>query len=130
MFDRLFQSTTALEKGLDASWLRGQVIANNIANVQTVGFKTSSVEFESLFKDALDDAGYTTETNLNNVSALADVQPVVTQNADTSMLLDGNNVDIEAENAALAKNTIYYNTLLQKLTSELEKLSVAINEGR
>lgn len=130
MFDRLFQSTTALEKGLDASWLRGQVIANNIANVQTVGFKTSSVEFESLFKDALDDAGYTAETNLNSVSALADVQPVVTQNADTSMLLDGNNVDIEAENAALAKNTIYYNTLLQKLTSELEKLSVAINEGR
>lgn len=130
MFDRLFQSTTALEKGLDASWLRGQVIANNIANVQTVGFKTSSVEFESLFKDALDDAGYTAGMNLNSVSALADVQPVVTQNADTSMLLDGNNVDIEAENAALAKNTIYYNTLLQKLTSELEKLSVAINEGR
>jgi flagellar basal-body rod protein FlgB len=130
MFDRLFQSTTALEKGLDASWLRGQVIANNIANVQTVGFKTSSVEFESLFKDALDDAGYTAGMNLNNISALADVQPVVTQNADTSMLLDGNNVDIEAENAALAKNTIYYNTLLQKLTSELEKLSVAINEGR
>ena len=48
MADGLFQSISVLEKGLDASWLRSQVIANNIANVETVGFKTSSVEFESV----------------------------------------------------------------------------------
>ncbi len=130
MFDTLFKSTTALEKGLDASWLRGQVIANNIANVQTVGFKTSSVEFESIFKDLLEEEGYASGANLNDVAGLADMQPVIVQSDDTTIRLDGNNVDIEAENAALAKNTIYYNTLLQKLTSELDKLSIAINEGR
>lgn len=130
MFDTLFKSTTALEKGLDASWLRGQVIANNIANVQTVGFKTSSVEFESIFKDLLEAEGYGSGGNLNDVAGLSDMQPVIVQSDDTTIRLDGNNVDIEAENAALAKNTIYYNTLLQKLTSELDKLSIAINEGR
>lgn len=130
MFDTLFKSTTALEKGLDASWLRGQVIANNIANVQTVGFKTSSVEFESIFKDLLEEEGYGSGGNLNDVAGLSDMQPVIVQSDDTTIRLDGNNVDIEAENAALAKNTIYYNTLLQKLTSELDKLSIAINEGR
>lgn len=129
MFDQLFRSTNALEKGLDASWLRGQVIANNIANVQTVGFKTSSVEFESIFQDALDDAGYTADKDLNSISSLGNVEPIVTQDTDTSMRSDGNNVDIEAENASLAKNTIYYNTLLQKLNSELEKINTAIHEG-
>ena len=35
----MFYNVDLLQKGLDASWLRNQVIANNIANVDTAGFK-------------------------------------------------------------------------------------------
>jgi len=133
MFDHLFSSTQPLEKGLDAVWLRHQVISNNIANVDTPNFKTSSVEFESVFESALENAGVIREGDVNLRKAgpaLKDASATVGQDQDTTMRMDGNNVDIDAENAALAKNTIYYNTLVQKLNAEFQKLQMAISEGR
>ena len=47
------QVLVSIKKGLDAGALRQRVIANNIANVNTPGFKKSAVEFESLLKAAL-----------------------------------------------------------------------------
>ena len=46
------------------------------------------------------------------------------------MKMDGNNVDIDYENVELAKNTLYYNTLVEKLNSEFSMLRLAITEGR
>ena len=46
MIERMFNSVNTLKRGLDASYLRQQVISNNIANVDTVGFKASRVVFE------------------------------------------------------------------------------------
>ena len=59
MINRIFDSTKYLEKGLDAAWTRNQVIANNIANADTPGFKSSKVEFESIFQSALENGGFT-----------------------------------------------------------------------
>ena len=133
MIKDIFRSTLPLEKGLDASWLRNQVITNNIANVETPNFKASSVEFESVFRAALKNEGIALKSSRGFEKAsrrLEDVSPRVTKNRNTSMRMDGNNVDIDAENALLAKNTIYYNTLVQKLNTEYRKLRMAINEGR
>ncbi len=52
MWNDLFSSVNLLEKGLGATWLRNEVISNNIANVDTPGFKASEVEFETLMADA------------------------------------------------------------------------------
>jgi len=50
----LFTSGMALmEKGLDAAALRNTVIANNLANVDTPGYKRSEVAFEDVFRKAL-----------------------------------------------------------------------------
>lgn len=132
MFDRLFDVITPLEKGLDASWLRGQVISNNLANVDTPHFKASSVEFESVFRAALKQSSSSEcATGVRRVARqLEGVSARVVQNRKSSLRLDGNNVDIDAENALLAKNTLYYNTLVQKLNAEFRKLSMAIHEGR
>lgn len=46
MFEKMFNNVSLLKKGLDASWLKNEVISNNVANVDTPGFKSSSVEFE------------------------------------------------------------------------------------
>ena len=58
------------------------------------------------------------------------VEPRLVKQRDLSMRIDGNNVDIEAENVKLAQNSIYYNTLLEKMNSELRRLRLAITEGR
>lgn len=130
MIDKLFGNVNMLEKGLDASWLKNQVITNNISNVDTPGFKSSSVSFESMFKSALaGDSFAAKKTRDGHIDFKSQsLEAAVTTNTGTSNGLDGNNVDIDFENAELAKNTIYYNTLVEQVTSEYRKLSSAINK--
>ena len=134
MIESLFKNVNWLEKGLDASWLRNQTIANNIANVDTVGFKASHVEFESQFKEALGKQSLTLKTtrakHFSSSSDSAGFEAKVVTDNNSIMRMDGNNVDIDYENAELAKNNIYYNTLVRQISSELKRLRVAINEGK
>lgn len=129
MIDKIFNNVGVLQKGLDASWLKNEVITNNIANVDTPGFKSSSVSFESAFKSALNGQSFAAKkTRQKHIDFKSQsMEATVTTNAGTSNGLDGNNVDIDYENAELAKNTIYYNTLIEQMTSEFRKLSSAIN---
>ena len=53
MWENLFSSADLLQNGLKASWIRNAVIRNNLANVETPGFKASDVDFETLFANAL-----------------------------------------------------------------------------
>ena len=142
MINKLFGNVDLLQKGLDAAWMRNDVISNNIANADTPGFKSSSVAFESLFKSALEDAqdgtpGFSAKktreghvTFTGDAASLEDISPSVSQNTSTSLRQDGNNVDVEAENVALAKNTVYYYMLTEQINSEFSRLSTVIKEGK
>lgn len=133
----IFKGVNSLEKGLSASWTRNSVIMNNIANVDTPDFKSSSVEFEDIYKKSLanKEDGFElkktrpTHMDIGNPD-LENVQPVITQNSDTTQRMDGNNVDIDKEMSDLAKNVIYYNALTRKITGEFSKLRMAIREGK
>ena len=134
MLNNLFDKVNLLQKGLDASWKRNEVIMNNIANVDTPGFKSSSVGFEEEMKRALaaDGHGFTAKVTRPEHYQFAsnravDIQPAVVQNADTRYRHDSNNVDIDYENVELAKNTIWYDTLIEKVSSEFKKLKTVIN---
>jgi len=143
MWDKMYKSMDLLQHGLSASWTRNAVIRNNIANVETPGFKASDVEFESLMERALmtDSTGFMcakthqghrdigTRAAAVNVD-LASISPRIYHREDTAMRMDGNNVDIEDENVKLAQNSLYYNTLMEKLNSEIRRLRMAITEGR
>lgn len=133
MINNMFSNTQWLERGLDASWMRSQVISNNIANVDTAGYKSSRVDFESAFESALNNKDFSlkkTRAKHIDFSEASNVNIKVVKNKNTSMRMDGNNVDIDYENAELAKNTIYYNTLVQQISSEFRRLKMAINEGK
>lgn len=133
MWDNLFSSVNLLGKGVGATWLRNEVIGNNIANVDTPGFKTSEVEFEDLMAAALGkgDGLPLKAADARHISGRArdadDVEAAVVTNRSTSAGLDENNVDIESEMAELAKNSIEYYTLVSKINSEFRKLDTAIN---
>ncbi|MHB1313916.1 MAG: flagellar basal body rod protein FlgB [Christensenellales bacterium] len=134
MLDKIFNDINFLEKGLDAAWMRNQVISNNIANVDTPNFKSSKVEFESIMKSALETEGFAAKCkrskHISLHSQVDDVSPVIIKNSNTTMRTDGNNVDIDYENTELAKNTIYYEILIEKVSSEFSRLKMAINEGK
>ncbi len=136
MLDKLTSSLNLREKALDAAWTRNEVIAQNIANVDTPGYKAKTVRFEEYLEDALnkdDFKGNTTDSrhieigggNLDKASA-----KVTTENSNLSTRLDGNNVDVESEMASLAKNDIRYNVITQSLNNGLARLMTAIREGK
>ena len=158
MWDNLYKPMDLLQKGLSASWTRNAVIRNNIANVETPNFKASDVQFETLMEEALlkdkcnsridwthewhiDKRGFRSavthpghiEFGEGYESLFGDVSSVNTQvilRDQTSMRMDGNNVDIEDENVKLAQNSLYYNTLMEKMNSEIRRLRMAITDTR
>jgi flagellar basal-body rod protein FlgB len=95
-----------LKKSLDTSALRQRVIANNIANINTKGFKRSEVVFEEKLNEELNKQNLT-EEKLESVDA-----EVITDNS-TSFRTDGNNVDIDREMANMAANNILYKSILK-----------------
>jgi flagellar basal-body rod protein FlgB len=112
-----------LKKSLDAAALRSRVIANNIANVNTKGFKRSEVVFEEKLQKEMEKHGSSEE-------AIETIQPEIVQDKSTSMRLDGNNVDIDNEMTNMAANNILYNTLVTQLNTRLGIMRYVINEGR
>lgn len=134
MLDNIFGKVNMLQKGLDAAWTRNEVISNNIANVDTPGYKSQSVAFEAEMKRALesDGNGFSAKTTRPEHYKFASnspeqVSPTVLENSETSYRADGNNVDIDYENTELAKNTLWYNTLVEQMSSEFSKLKTVIN---
>ncbi len=126
----MFSELDKLTMGLDAAWKRSEVIANNIANVDTPNFNRSSVEFEDYYKAALSSEGsFTlrrTRSGHFDTQSPSDVEPRVVTDTSTTMRMDGNNVDVEKEMSDLAVNTIYYQTLLTKASAEVTQLQTAI----
>ena len=55
-----FGYVDVLKTAADASWLREEVLTNNIANVDTPNYKRQDVEFTTYLKSALEQAGTTT----------------------------------------------------------------------
>ena len=134
MWDKLFQTTDYLQKGLDATWLRNEVISNNIANEDTPGYKASEVRFENVLVSAISGSELelktTREGHIKKGSPdLYELEPEVVTEENTSYRYDENNVDVEAEMVSLAQNTLQYYTMVSKINSEFNKLNMAIRGG-
>lgn len=122
-----------LEQAIAASSLRQKVISNNIANVNTPLYKKSEVSFESMLQSAMGvDKLPMVKTNAKHFTLQRDSIPNPEVNVvnSTSIRTDGNNVDIDAEMAELAKNSIYYNAVVQQISSCFSGIKSAIKEGR
>lgn len=116
-----------LKKGLDASSQRQSVISNNIANVNTEGYKRSYVTFEDNLKESVDNLEMlrTDPKHINDGADYGDIE--VKQDSSTSMNEDGNNVDIDTEMADEAKNTLKYYALTSEASRRLNMTSSVIN---
>ncbi|MBO8171024.1 MAG: flagellar basal body rod protein FlgB [Bacillaceae bacterium] len=124
-----------LEKALDASSMRQRVIADNIANVDTPHYKSKEVSFESHLQQAMQSdskfKGYRTDPRhieIGQKSRVA-VQPEIVVRKGTVMNNNGNNVDIDYEVTKMAKNALWYQSLIQQTGGYFNRLRSAI-EGR
>lgn len=122
----MFRDVTSqlLTKALDTASMRQRVISNNLANINTPGFKRSYVTFEEELRKTLE------TNNRVNLNSIQKIEPQINKDNSTSMRLDGNNVDMDQEMVDLAMNSINYNTAVQQLNKKLGMLRYVISEGR
>lgn len=122
-----FDYVNVLDKAADATWIRNEVIANNVANATTPGYKRQDVAFESELKNALGNSRYKSmDEKVSNVKTGELNLRTYTDSANFSYRLDGNNVDIETENVTLAANQLRYNGLISSMNQEFKNLQMVM----
>lgn len=100
---------------LDAAALRQRVIAQNVANVNTPGYKRREVVFETSLAKVLASPG-----------AAAHVEPKVVVTEDNPERVDGNTVDIDREMNEMNKNALLYQAAAQIIANRVASLRAAI----
>ena len=105
--------TNSLEQYMNVVSLRQKLVASNIANADTPGYKTQDLDFKSSFQMALDGGS---------------PQPV--QVAGLTAKNDGNNVDLDREARLLAENAMRFNAASNLMRSQLNTIKEAIQGGK
>ena len=122
-----FDYINVLDKAADASWTRETLIANNIANADTPGYKRQDIDFQTALRNEISRYKYISLDRKMRDVDLTELNPeVYTDSANYSYRLDGNNVDIDTEQVELASEQIKYQALTTSITSEFERLRAVI----
>ena len=135
MFDnKIF---TLLQKTLDFRTQRQDLLASNIANKDTPGFKAEDMVFEKSLEKALhaEEPGPLKTTDVKhfdgrNTPALELVKAQRIHSASPFPDFDGNTVDLDREMAKMAENQLMYNASIRMLSHKFKMLKTAITEGR
>ena len=132
MFDSgAFGYVNVLSSAADAAWTRNEVLNNNIANVDTPGYRRQDMVFETLLQNEIGRQGKTSST-LDQKVANVDYKKlkpyVYTDHSQLSTRLDGNNVDIDVEEAELASNQLMYDGIIEGLNSEFERMKAVLSK--
>lgn len=123
----VFDYVNVLGKAADAEWTRFGVLSNNIANVDTPGYKRQDVDFESQLRRALGDSRYeTVDAKVSHLTTTELNARIYTDSAGFSYRLDGNNVDIDTEGVEIAASQIKYNGLIDSINQEFANLKMVI----
>ncbi|MEN2998177.1 MAG: flagellar basal body rod protein FlgB [Brevinematia bacterium] len=127
-----------IKRGLNAVVVRHNVIADNIANADTPGFRRAEVSFESQLKRALDSekkpkypARLTHEKHIpfEEVIDYRTVKPRITIDYDTFYRNDKNGVDIDKEMVDFTKNAMRYNLLVEMYNRNTKKIEMIMRSS-
>lgn len=114
------------EKVLDFLWQRQAVSLNNVANVDTPGFKSQYVTFEEELAKRLSDASNSAKSPRQKVSnAIDSTRMWVNTTWSESSRLDGNNVDMDQEQVEIVRTAYEYQYMLSSINNDLTRLKNA-----
>lgn len=123
----------ALSQNLNLRLQNQNVIAGNIANADTPGFKAKAMSFEHAMRDALDIGENikleTTDGEHIGTRGPESVQADVYNDPNGIESLDGNTVDRAGEMAKMKENQILYNASIESIRKKFGMLEYGITEG-
>ncbi len=129
-------SLRILEKSLDLRSRRHNLIASNISNMDTPGYKGFDILVdEELNKISGKSKGIRLEmTNPAHLpiskAFVGDIEYRMEQVSPVNMRGDGNTVDIDKEMTKMAENTLLYNASAQILSKKFLALKTVIKDGK
>lgn len=110
MFDPI---QSRMEQYLDLLSARQKLVASNVANLATPGYRTRDIDFQFEFE-----------------SQIAGGAPTVTEPGGLTVKNDGNNVSLDRETRLLAENAMRFNFVTNLMKNELRMVKQAIAEGK
>jgi flagellar basal-body rod protein FlgB len=105
--------TNGIEHYMDLLSSRQKLVASNIANVDTPGYKTKDIDFQFEF-----------------MSLAPGASPNVIEAPGLVVKNDGNNVSMDREARLLAENALRFNLASSLMKSQLKLIHSAIDEGK
>jgi flagellar basal-body rod protein FlgB len=103
--------TNQIEHYMDLLSARQKLVASNIANVDTPGYKTKDIDFQFEF-----------------ISLAQNALPNVTETPGLAVKNDGNNVSLDREARLLSENALRFNLATNLMRSQLKTINNAIQE--
>jgi flagellar basal-body rod protein FlgB len=103
----------SLEQYMNVTSLRQKLVASNIANADTPGYKTQDVDFQASLRAALD----------GGMPRAIEVSGLAVRN-------DGNNVNLDREARLLAEDAMRFNIAASLMHSEISQVKEAIQGGK
>jgi flagellar basal-body rod protein FlgB len=101
-----------LERYMDLLSARQKLVASNVANADTPGYRTRDIDFQSEFVNAMGGPPRVSEVN------------------DLPVKNDGNNVNLDREARLLAENALRFQVASQLMKSQIRAVRSAISEGK
>lgn len=112
---------------------RSQLLASNIANADTPGFKARDLDFQAALGHVQSNQPVLLQTTQSGHLGEGTNPPAIAANllyrVPTQPSLDGNTVDMQQEQAAFAENAVHYQATLDFISSRINTLRLAITGG-
>lgn len=115
-------------QALEVRVSRAEVLANNLANADTPGFKARDLDFKAMLGQQLDGQLAMATTNGKHLplGGLESSAEALQYRIPNQPSLDGNTVDTQQEIAEFTKNVMDYQASFQFLNSKFKGLTAAI----
>lgn len=120
-----------LEQGINYASTKQKVISNNIANVETPGYKAKTVQFRDMLEREIENLeAYKTHEKHLSFSSRSSMSYKISTRHQASYKSNGNSVDIDLEMSEMAQNQIYYDALIDRINGKFKSLKSVIKGGK
>ncbi|MCR4780786.1 MAG: flagellar basal body rod protein FlgB [Ruminiclostridium sp.] len=125
----LFDNTSfrIAEQGLDLLVKQQQIIAQNIANVDTPEYKAKYLYFAGVLKETMDEKSASVSEAVKKKRL--ELASVIHTDETTKDQPDGNNVDSDTQSALFAKNALQYQALINQINAEFTMMRAAMRKS-
>ena len=119
-------SDLMMQRSMEFLWTKQSCILDNIANVETPGYKTKYATFEESLEEAIRSASQTVGGGSASIrQAIADTA-IQVREAEESTRMDDNGVNITEQSVELARNGYQLQYVMNAISSDFARLRAAI----